>query len=282
MKPSNDSLKLRGWMGVVLLLSLVFLAGCYETDQEIILMSDAKEVPGLLGEYHNDPGTIFTQVTLVPGTCDYHYIQRNQKGETTSTGTLRAIHLRGDIYLFQEHDSGQSEWTLFFAQFTIGRDFTKLEVAEEVTALAQRMGVSVSRGDSIKGDRRKILAFLLAHKDVRLVDEETLAAERDAKLAKQIKNGGGGLGERFPMTRTRLLTAEEMKPLALEDIQYAINEMFARHGAVFNDPKVSALFQKQPWYKPRAGLSFNDIEKEFNSFEKSNLEILDIFRDFKR
>jgi hypothetical protein len=86
-------------------------------------------------------------------------------------------------------------------------------------------------------------------------------------------------GERFPATRLDELTVPDVNESSLSEITYAINEMFARHGAEFKDRKVTKEFEQFSWYKPRPGLSFDEIETEFSDLEKQNLKVLGRCRD---
>ena len=88
-------------------------------------------------------------------------------------------------------------------------------------------------------------------------------------------------GEKFPATRLDELTVSDVNESSLSEIKYAINEMFARHGAEFEDKKVTKQFEQFPWYNPRPGLSFDDIETEFSDLEKQNLKVLGRCRDAK-
>lgn len=88
-------------------------------------------------------------------------------------------------------------------------------------------------------------------------------------------------GERFPATRLDELTVPDVNESDLSDITYAINEMFARHGAEFKDKKVSQAFTQFDWYQPRPGVSLNEIKDEFSDLEKENLKVLERCRDAK-
>jgi hypothetical protein len=88
-------------------------------------------------------------------------------------------------------------------------------------------------------------------------------------------------GERFPATRLDELTVSDVSESSLSEITYAINEMFARHGAEFKDKKVTKQFEQFSWYNPRPGLPFDDIENEFSDLEKQNLKVLGRCRDAK-
>jgi hypothetical protein len=88
-------------------------------------------------------------------------------------------------------------------------------------------------------------------------------------------------GEKFPATRLDELAVPDVNESSLSDITYAINEMFARHGAEFKDRKVTKQFSQFAWYKPRPGASFDQVEQEFSDLEKQNLEVLGRCRDAK-
>ena len=88
-------------------------------------------------------------------------------------------------------------------------------------------------------------------------------------------------GEKFPATRLDELTVSDVSESSLSEITYAINEMYARHGAEFKDKKVTKQFEQFSWYKPRSGLSLDEIETEFSDLEKQNLKVLGRCRDTK-
>jgi YARHG domain-containing protein len=88
-------------------------------------------------------------------------------------------------------------------------------------------------------------------------------------------------GEKFPATREEELAVPDVNESSLSDITYAINEMFARHGAEFKDKKVTKEFSQFPWYQPRPGSTYDQIEKEFSDLEKENLKVLSRCRDAK-
>jgi hypothetical protein len=88
-------------------------------------------------------------------------------------------------------------------------------------------------------------------------------------------------GEKFPATREDELAVPDVNESSLSDITYAINEMFARHGAEFKDKKVTKEFSQFSWYQPRPGVTYDQIEKEFSDLEKANLKVLSRCRDAK-
>ena len=87
--------------------------------------------------------------------------------------------------------------------------------------------------------------------------------------------------EKFLATRSDELSVPDVNESSLSDITYAINEMYARHGAGFRDRKVVRGFSQFPCYKPRPGVSLGEIENEFSDLEKQNLKVLQRCRDPK-
>jgi hypothetical protein len=88
-------------------------------------------------------------------------------------------------------------------------------------------------------------------------------------------------GEKYPATREEPITIADANELTLPDIRYAINEMFARHGAPFKDVKVSKTFSQFSWYEPQPDATSEEIEAEFSEVEKHNLAVLRRCRDAK-
>lgn len=82
-------------------------------------------------------------------------------------------------------------------------------------------------------------------------------------------------GERYPETLTRLLSQTELQSWPVEKIQYAINEIFARHGASFSDKReISTWFSQFAWYKPQPNLTFDQIESSLPDVERQNVKTL--------
>jgi hypothetical protein len=90
---------------------------------------------------------------------------------------------------------------------------------------------------------------------------------------------GAMLGERFPQTRTRIMTATEVQSWSAKDIQYAINEIYARNGADFQDAATKSTFAKFPWYHPRVRVPLSEIEHSFWAVEADNAKLLGYYRD---
>lgn len=81
-------------------------------------------------------------------------------------------------------------------------------------------------------------------------------------------------GERFPETRLREISADEVVALSDDDLRYAINEMYARYGMTFRDKNYQANFEGFKWYRPDDKWTVQQIERAFNATERKNLAVL--------
>ncbi|MBP3233229.1 MAG: YARHG domain-containing protein [Eubacterium sp.] len=72
---------------------------------------------------------------------------------------------------------------------------------------------------------------------------------------------------------SRYLTEEDLVGLSSDDLVFARNEIYARHGYIFKDSLLVEYFNSKDWYVPRlTGDEFDDAV--FNSFEKKNIEFI--------
>lgn len=86
-------------------------------------------------------------------------------------------------------------------------------------------------------------------------------------------------GGRWPWTSGRLIRPAELGPLSLGELELMRNEIYARHGWIFNRPDLQNYFQSQPWYRPKGGLSNPEqsnrwVEAELTSLERRNIQII--------
>jgi hypothetical protein len=70
--------------------------------------------------------------------------------------------------------------------------------------------------------------------------------------AREAANGGEqvAIGFIFPHSSDRAVSIAEVQKLSPDKRRIARNEIFARNGYIFNDPKLDAHFRKMPWYRP--------------------------------
>ena len=67
---------------------------------------------------------------------------------------------------------------------------------------------------------------------------------------------------------TTPLTEDTLGAMFAEDLRVLRNEVYARHGRIFKDPKLQKYFESQAWYKPNP--DFRD--DQLNQIESENLK----------
>lgn len=72
---------------------------------------------------------------------------------------------------------------------------------------------------------------------------------------------------------TRSLTPTEINSMDANTKQMAINEIYARHGRLFDTPEIQAYFNSKSWYKGTIPASQFD-ESVFNDYERMNIKLL--------
>ncbi|MBQ9155328.1 MAG: YARHG domain-containing protein [Eubacterium sp.] len=68
-------------------------------------------------------------------------------------------------------------------------------------------------------------------------------------------------------------TSEELKLLDRAGLRITRNEIFARHGRMFNDQELQKYFDNQPWYQPRYAPSDFD-DSCLNAVEVYNVNLI--------
>jgi hypothetical protein len=103
---------------------------------------------------------------------------------------------------------------------------------------------------------------------------QRFAAEGKDEWGKPVFPSRSLPGERYVETRQRYFEPQELDGWSEENLQYAINEMFARRGAEFGNKKVAEWFRQFSWYNPRPGSSFEEIEASMSEIEVHNVKTL--------
>jgi hypothetical protein len=90
--------------------------------------------------------------------------------------------------------------------------------------------------------------------------------------------------ERFPETRSRLLTVDEVRRWDDAKLRYAINELYARGGYDFRVPEIKAIFSPYSWYRQRVvrGRTQPQAAAQLSRLEYANLDLLQKIRDSRR
>jgi hypothetical protein len=80
--------------------------------------------------------------------------------------------------------------------------------------------------------------------------------------------GTAASGQVFPVSADTRLVPQDMVGLSAQELRLARNEIYARHGRIFDDPALAAHFARFSWYRPRAR------EVQLNEIEAANVRLI--------
>ena len=84
-------------------------------------------------------------------------------------------------------------------------------------------------------------------------------------------NNGGFI---FPNSDSSYLSNAQVSALSDNDLQLAINEIYARRGRIFKDASLNAYFNSQSWYEGKYTAEEFEKNVKFNTYEQKNLQLL--------
>lgn len=84
-------------------------------------------------------------------------------------------------------------------------------------------------------------------------------------------NNGGFI---FPNSDSSYLSNAQVSALSDNDLQLAINEIYARRGRIFKDAGLNAYFNSQSWYEGKYTAEEFEKNVKFNTYEQKNLQLL--------
>ena len=123
--------------------------------------------------------------------------------------------------------------------------------------------------------------------------EKTAAPEKTAKPAKTsnptvppaqpVKSGvntNPGTSEYMFASDKKILSQSDLSKLTQAETRLLLNELYARHGYIFQTQEYSDYFSKKTWYTPRY-TSQSDAEAQFNDTERQNKNIISEYEKSK-
>lgn len=84
-------------------------------------------------------------------------------------------------------------------------------------------------------------------------------------------NNGGFI---FPNSDSSYLSNAQVSALSDDDLQLAINEIYARRGRIFKDAGLNAYYNSQSWYEGKYTAEEFEKNVKFNTYEQKNLQLL--------
>lgn len=78
----------------------------------------------------------------------------------------------------------------------------------------------------------------------------------------------------FPDSDKKYLSEDEVRSVEADILAIGRNEIFARHGYIFNEDVYKQYFESMPWYEGTVPADQFNADEVFNDFEKKNVELI--------
>ena len=77
----------------------------------------------------------------------------------------------------------------------------------------------------------------------------------------------------LPESDTRYVEQDEIDQLTKNEVRLAINEIYARHGRIFENSELREYFESKDWYD--GTIEPEDFDEDvLNQYEKANVKLL--------
>ena len=102
-------------------------------------------------------------------------------------------------------------------------------------------------------------------------EESTEAIEDDSDDTPQVQTNGNYI---FSGSDSSYISAAEVNNLSREELNLALNEIYARRGRIFKDATLSAYFNSKSWYTPLYTADEFSQNVTLNKYEQANLQLI--------
>lgn len=103
-----------------------------------------------------------------------------------------------------------------------------------------------------------------------LIEEET---EAPTEVSQQSSNSSDNT-YLFANSDSAYLSKSDVSALSRENLNLALNEIYARRGRIFKDAALSSYFNSKSWYNPRYTSAEFEQNVTFNKYEQANLQLM--------
>ena len=113
-------------------------------------------------------------------------------------------------------------------------------------------------------------------------DSDTEVSEADARVyliqGNEKSSNRYEKADHLSYTTVTKYTLEDLSILDSYGLKITRNEIFARHGRIFNDQELQEYFKRQQWYVPQ--IAANDFDTScLNEVEKYNVNLISVYEE---
>lgn len=203
--------------------------------------------------------------------------QRNQDTAKT-TGTYRPQAIVGNGRTIS--NAGNVIHTAGTVGATVHEDFPwKMVIA--CTVIVLFIGAFLYNRSHVSSEEQAIINYMNTQQAVSdIVEVETVSVGDDQNMDSDetettvSEENATSAVYLMPDSAERYLEASDIEGYSHDEVQLIINEIYARHGREFHTQENIEYFSAQGWYEPISGKTDEAIIREFNDFEKANVDLL--------
>lgn len=133
-----------------------------------------------------------------------------------------------------------------------------------------KMFLNMETGGSVKCEASEGKIYSLLY--IELSDEEIASYQQEKEEASRAEYI-------FPDSNSKYLSEDEVRSVEVDKLFIGRNEIFARHGYIFEDETLKQHFESTSWYEGTVEGSQFDADAVFNDFEKKNAELIKRIED---
>lgn len=98
--------------------------------------------------------------------------------------------------------------------------------------------------------------------------------KKNEEVKTEIPKEGKGL---YPNASDHLLTGDEISNMSQQELRIMRNEIYARHGFIFQKEDMKQYFSSQTWYKPL----YTSVNNLLTEIEKKNIFLIKRYEKFQ-
>ena len=147
--------------------------------------------------------------------------------------------------------------------------------AVEQAATSSSAGQTTSSESATQTQAATPAASSSSSEQTQAASSEKKEQAKDSSTADGVDKDGPGKDEyMLPDSATRAYSKSELEKLSNEELYYARNEIYARHGRKFKNTDLQQHFGSKSWYKGTIEPEAFDETSVFNQIEKDNVQAM--------
>ena len=145
---------------------------------------------------------------------------------------------------------------------------------DEVVITEVKKDTSSTNSDKFKSKELELKEKELELKERELVQQKEISdklLKEKNRTSNNSNNGSSGYSPGiFPQASDRYLSNSDVYALSQWDLKIMRNEIFARHGYIFQTDEMRDYFSRKSWYDPK----YYDVNNMLSNLEKENVALI--------